>query len=317
MSTGRPKSSSRETLSEAACELFLERGYDSTTVGDIAARAGVSRSSFFNYFASKADVLWAGLDERLVVVEGALEAGTEIRAALARLAEDFTPDALALALVNSAAMGIEAELERESALRRARVAVAVARRLTVDGASVIEAQVCGAAHGGAVVAAIEEWARRGPGATSLRAVLDAALDAAGPTLPRPVRQLRVVARADHFDGAVSFYRDVLGMAEQESYQGDGGARVVILDAGRATLELSNAAQIDLIDRVETDGDAPSESIRLAIEVDDTVSVTASLLEAGALLEAAPRVTPWRSRNARVRGAAGLQLTVFQELDRPS
>ena len=62
---GRPKASSRETLAEAACELFLERGYDATSVADITQRAGVSRSSFFNYFASKSDVLWSGVDERI------------------------------------------------------------------------------------------------------------------------------------------------------------------------------------------------------------------------------------------------------------
>ena len=49
---GRPRASSRETLAEAACELFLEQGYEATSVVDIAQRAGVSRSSFFNYFSS-------------------------------------------------------------------------------------------------------------------------------------------------------------------------------------------------------------------------------------------------------------------------
>jgi AcrR family transcriptional regulator len=316
MSTGRPRASSRETLAEAACELFLERGYDGTTVGDIALRAGVSRSSFFNYFASKADILWSGLDARVDDAERALADGADIAAALRAMAADFAPDALALALVHARAMGIESELARESAARRGRLSTAVARRLRADGVGRIEAEVAGAAHGGAVLAALEEWAHRGAGNTPLREVLAAALAAASVTLRGPVRQLRVVARADNFEGAVAFYRDVLGMAEQESFEGEGGARVAILDAGRATLELSNAAQIDLIDRVETDGDAPSESIRVALEVADTVEATASALEAGALLEATPRETPWRSVNARLRGAAGLQLTLFQELGRP-
>ena len=314
MSTGRPRSSSREVLAEAACELFLEKGYEGTTVGEIAIRAGVSRSSFFNYFSSKSDILWAGLDARLDQVEIALDTGADLRETLSGIGEEFAPDALALALVNAPAMGIESELVRESAGRRGRIADAVARRLRGAGAGALEAEVAGAAHGGAVLAAIGEWAGRGAGSTSLVDVLRRALDAAAPTLPRAVRQLRVVARADHFDGAVRFYRDVLGMSELDAYQGDGGARVVILDAGRATLELANAAQIDLIDAVETDGDAPSERIRLGVQVEDAVETTSSLLEAGALLEAAPRETPWRSRNARLRGAAGLQLTVFQELD---
>ncbi|MBN9180650.1 MAG: TetR family transcriptional regulator, partial [Microbacterium sp.] len=40
---GRPKSSSRETIADAACELFLEQGYEHTSIADIATRAGVSR----------------------------------------------------------------------------------------------------------------------------------------------------------------------------------------------------------------------------------------------------------------------------------
>jgi catechol 2,3-dioxygenase-like lactoylglutathione lyase family enzyme len=134
--------------------------------------------------------------------------------------------------------------------------------------------------------------------------------------PQPageVRQLRVVATAQDFEGALAFYRDVVGMPQAEAYEAEGGARVAILDAGRATLELANPAQVRFIDRVETDGDAPSDRIRLAFEVDDTVSVVSRLVGGGAALEASPRETPWRSVNARLRGPADVQLTLFQEL----
>ncbi|MFC9919702.1 VOC family protein [Agromyces binzhouensis] len=128
-----------------------------------------------------------------------------------------------------------------------------------------------------------------------------------------VRQLRLVVEAEDFETALAFFRDVLGMPEQESYSGDDGAEVRILDAGRATLELSNPAQVRFIDRVETDG-GRSDRIRVALEVDDTSAVTDELVGAGAELEASARETPWRSVNARVRAPAGLQLTIFQELD---
>jgi catechol 2,3-dioxygenase-like lactoylglutathione lyase family enzyme len=128
-----------------------------------------------------------------------------------------------------------------------------------------------------------------------------------------VRQLRLVVEADDFDEALRFYRDVLGMPEAEAYSGPGGAEVVILDAGRATLELSNPAQVRFIDDVETDG-GRSDRLRVALEVDDAPSVTDDLVEGGADLEAPARETPWRSVNARLRGPAGLQLTIFQELD---
>ena len=128
-----------------------------------------------------------------------------------------------------------------------------------------------------------------------------------------VRQLRLVVEAADFDEALRFYRDVLGMPQAEAYHGPDGAEVVILDAGRATLELSNPAQVRFIDRVETDG-GRSDRLRVALEVDDTASVADELVDAGAELEAEARETPWRSVNARLRGPAGLQLTIFQELD---
>lgn len=131
--------------------------------------------------------------------------------------------------------------------------------------------------------------------------------------PRPrVRQLRLVVTADDYDAALAFYRDVLGLPEDEAYQGEDGARVTILDAGRATLELSNPAQVRMIDEVEAEG-SPSARIRVAFEVDDSAAVTDDLVRGGAELIAAPRQTPWRSLNSRLEAPAGLQLTLFQEL----
>ena len=103
------------------------------------------------------------------------------------------------------------------------------------------------------------------------------------------------------------------MPQAEAYEADGGARVAILDAGRATLEIANAAQVSFIDRVETDGDAPSDRIRIALEVEDANEAVDRLVDGGAAVEASARQTPWRSVNARLRGAADLQLTLFQEL----
>ncbi|MDO9174714.1 MAG: VOC family protein, partial [Actinomycetota bacterium] len=59
---------------------------------------------------------------------------------------------------------------------------------------------------------------------------------------KPVLQMRLVVEVDDFDAAVAFYRDALGLPEQAAFQGEGDARVVILDAGRAPLELANSAQ---------------------------------------------------------------------------
>ncbi len=53
--------------------------------------------------------------------------------------------------------------------------------------------------------------------------------------PDPVHQLRLIIEAEDFDAAVAFYRDALGLTEQAAFQGEGDARVMILNAGLATL----------------------------------------------------------------------------------
>jgi uncharacterized integral membrane protein (TIGR00697 family) len=142
------------------------------------------------------------------------------------------------------------------------------------------------------------------------------------TLPQhgetPVRQMRLVVMVDDhdnddYDNVVHFYRDELGLVVEETYEGENGATVMILGAGRATLELSNRPQIDLIDTVEVGRTGVSGKYRLAFEVDDSASVTNRLVFAGAELIAPPTVTPWRSLNARLQGPGEVQLTIFTEL----
>lgn len=128
-----------------------------------------------------------------------------------------------------------------------------------------------------------------------------------------VRQLRLVVEVEDFDDAVRFFRDALGLPEQAAFSGEDDARVAILDAGRATLELANPAQKRMIDGVEAAGQ-PSPRLRLAFEVEDTAAVTDTLVAAGGELVAAPIETPWRSLNARLDTPGGLQVTVFEELE---
>jgi predicted enzyme related to lactoylglutathione lyase len=130
-----------------------------------------------------------------------------------------------------------------------------------------------------------------------------------------VRQLRLVVEADDYDEAVRFYRDVLGLPEELSLDGPGEARVTILQAGRATLEIANPAQKALIDDLEV-GRRVAPRLRVAFEVTDSDAVTMELLAAGADLIAPPTETPWRSLNSRLAAPGGLQLTIFQELEAP-
>ena len=135
---------------------------------------------------------------------------------------------------------------------------------------------------------------------------------AEPTAHTGVAQLRLAVEVEDLDAAVRFYRDVLGLPEELVVDSEGGARVVILDAGRATLELVNPAQKALIDEIEV-GAAVAPRIRVALEVADTRQATEDVVAAGAELLGEPRRTPWDSLNARVNAPDGLQLTLFEEL----
>ena len=124
--------------------------------------------------------------------------------------------------------------------------------------------------------------------------------------------MRLVVEAEDYDEAVRFYRDVLGLREEASIEGGGGAHVTILDAGRATLELANPAQKRMIDEVEV-GRQVAPKFRVAFEVTDGAGVTGRLVDAGADLLAPPTETPWRSLNSRLNAPGGIQITLFEEL----
>lgn len=62
---GRPPVTTRDELELVARELFAERGFEATTVDDIAVAAGIGRRTFFRYFASKNDVVWGDFDRGL------------------------------------------------------------------------------------------------------------------------------------------------------------------------------------------------------------------------------------------------------------
>ncbi|GAA3121899.1 TetR family transcriptional regulator [Streptomyces rectiviolaceus] len=67
----------REVLAKAAFQLFLERGFEQTTVDDIVARAGVGRRSFFRYFPSKEDAVFPDHESCLADMTAFLEAADD------------------------------------------------------------------------------------------------------------------------------------------------------------------------------------------------------------------------------------------------
>ncbi|WP_243074434.1 TetR/AcrR family transcriptional regulator [Microbacterium sp. SS28] len=68
---GRP-GYDRAGILEVAVGLFNEQGYDATSVADLAARLGLTKSALYHHFASKEQLLAAALDEALGALEGVL-----------------------------------------------------------------------------------------------------------------------------------------------------------------------------------------------------------------------------------------------------
>ena len=125
-----------------------------------------------------------------------------------------------------------------------------------------------------------------------------------------MRQLRLVVQATDFDEAVAFYRDVLGLPEEAAFEGPGDARVVILVAGRATLEIANLAQAQMIDEIEV-GRKVSRHVRVAFEVDDAELRTQELLAAGATELAPVRETPCTRSTLGSRGVRNYSSLFFR------
>lgn len=87
--TGRAPATTHSELSHLAIQMFLDRGFDETTVDDIALAAGIGRRTFFRYFSSKNDLPWgdfemllATMSARLRTLSGELSLMDAIRVAV-------------------------------------------------------------------------------------------------------------------------------------------------------------------------------------------------------------------------------------------
>jgi len=117
---GRPRASSQRLIEDAAAELFVERGYASTTIEAISQRAGTSRATFFNYFEAKSDLLWLEVDAAIARLRES--PGPDLRAALVREAAAMP---VPLALTQSELIGSEAEISASGLVRVAALASAL------------------------------------------------------------------------------------------------------------------------------------------------------------------------------------------------
>ena len=169
---GRWQPDSRGRLAEAALELYGERGFESTTVAEIAARAGLTERTFFRHFADKREVLFGGSEELrellVATVAGAPESASPIDAAGAAL------DAFAIVLEQradfarrrQAIIAATPELQERELIKMASLAVALAGALRERGVADPAAGLAGEVAVAVFRLAFERWAGQpaaGPG----------------------------------------------------------------------------------------------------------------------------------------------------------
>ena len=126
---------------------------------------------------------------------------------------------------------------------------------------------------------------------------------------RPVFELRVALTSQAYDRIVNFYCEGLGIEPAAIWNNDGG-RAMMLEMGKATLELFDERQAEVIDDLEA-GKRVSGPIRFALRVPDLQSALERLLAHGATLVHPPVQTPWGDTNVRLQDPEGMQITLFQ------
>ena len=130
---------SRSRLEQAALALYGERGFENTTVAEIAARAGLTERTFFRYFADKREVLFSGagtLQEVLVsAAVGAPDSAAPIDAVAAALeaAGALLQERREFARQRQTVIAANAELQERELIKLASLAAALADALRRRG----------------------------------------------------------------------------------------------------------------------------------------------------------------------------------------
>ena len=125
----------------------------------------------------------------------------------------------------------------------------------------------------------------------------------------PVLELRVALTTGQYEQLVEFYTEVLGLEPSAIWNNEGG-KALILDMGKATLELFDERQAEVIDQLEA-GRRVSGQVRFALQVPDLKIAMDRLLAKGATLIHDPVITPWGDYNVRLQDPDGMQITLFQ------
>jgi methylmalonyl-CoA/ethylmalonyl-CoA epimerase len=129
----------------------------------------------------------------------------------------------------------------------------------------------------------------------------------------PILELRIALTAKDYERSVKFYCEGLGL-EPAAIWNNGEGHALMLEMGKATLEVFDEAQAETIDQLEA-GKRISGQIRFALQVPDLKIAMERLLAHGATLVHPPVTTPWGDYNVRLQDPDGMQITLFQVTDK--
>jgi TetR/AcrR family transcriptional regulator, regulator of mycofactocin system len=169
---GRRPSTSRADVARIALELFATRGFEATTMDDIAAAVGVSRRTLFRYYASKNDIVWGefgGVMDALRAQLRAAPAEEELMTALRRAivaSNRYPADELPTLRIRMRLIGTVAALQGHSMLRYeewARVVSEFAAERRGERPEDLVPRLVGSAALGTTMAAFQSWAEQGDG----------------------------------------------------------------------------------------------------------------------------------------------------------
>lgn len=137
---GRWEPNAQERLTRAALELFVDQGYDRTTVAEITERAGLTKRTFFRHFADKREVLFLGQDalSRLFTdaIASAPASATPLEAMTAALeaaAVVFGPERRDFVLQRQSVITANDDLRERELLKLARLTESIADALRARG----------------------------------------------------------------------------------------------------------------------------------------------------------------------------------------
>jgi AcrR family transcriptional regulator len=172
----------RGRLEQAAMELFLERGFEQTTVTEIAGRAGLTQRTFFRHFADKREVLFGGSGALQELLVSTLASAPESAAPIDAVAAALEAAAVGLqerreySRQRQAVIAANPELQERELIKLASLSAALADALRQRGVTDPAASLAAEAGIAVFRIAIERW-QNDPGQRDLVQLMRESLDA--------------------------------------------------------------------------------------------------------------------------------------------